>query len=175
MGKVDVNSKKHTDAVHTLKKIWQVDTTLPKYESIHHCQVTNHHLVVFLDSSPVEARKTLQDKVTATTLLENYNIHFVQTKDLSDNDTRKSKQIIGRKIEDLLNIASLERGSHTTNACGTGACAATTLVKESGFLAEGDWAAVDSPGGRVYVKLSSEACVNLTGPATFVFSGRFNL
>jgi diaminopimelate epimerase len=66
-----------------------------------------------------------------------------------------------------------ERGAGPTLACGTGACA--TLV--AGVLTErlDDEAVIHLPGGPLEIAWKADNHVWMTGPASFVFEGRFPL
>jgi diaminopimelate epimerase len=65
-------------------------------------------------------------------------------------------------------IRTYERGVGSTQACGTGACAAAAAASAWGLV--GERVPVDMPGGRAEVTLGAAAGdqVMLRGPATFV-------
>ncbi|HRY28545.1 MAG TPA: diaminopimelate epimerase [Elusimicrobiota bacterium] len=66
-----------------------------------------------------------------------------------------------------------ERGAGLTMACGTGACAVTVAGVLTGRLRRA--AALTLPGGVLRVEWAPDDHVYLTGPAEYVFRGRFFL
>lgn len=62
-----------------------------------------------------------------------------------------------------------ERGAGLTQACGTGACATAVAAIRRG-LAQGP-VTVTLPGGDLLIDWQAGAHIQMTGPATFVFSG----
>lgn len=68
-----------------------------------------------------------------------------------------------------------ERGAGETRACGTGACAAMAIGRRWQQLA--DSVTVTLPGGDLAIEWSGEpgARLSMTGPATFVYEGEFEL
>ena len=67
--------------------------------------------------------------------------------------------------DDTLTMRVWERGVGETQACGTGACAATAAAHEWGLV--GSRVTVRQPGGDALVELGDDGIV-LTGPAQFV-------
>ncbi len=65
-----------------------------------------------------------------------------------------------------------ERGAGLTRACGTGACA-TTVAAIRRKLVSGE-VTVHLPGGDLQVSWSPGGTIQMTGPATHVFSGEFH-
>lgn len=73
-----------------------------------------------------------------------------------------------------INLKVWERGCGPTLACGTGACA--TLVAANLNNLAGEKALINLPGGTLKIKWDKVAGnVFLTGPATFVYAGQYNL
>jgi diaminopimelate epimerase len=78
----------------------------------------------------------------------------------------------------LLNRASIrlrvvERGAGETLACGSGACAAMAMLRQSGLV--GDVVDVFLPGGRLVIKWrGGTAPVTMKGPAEHIFRGTMN-
>lgn len=66
-----------------------------------------------------------------------------------------------------------ERGAGLTLACGTGACAVAVAGVLTGRLRRD--VAVSLPGGDLRVEWAADEHVYLTGPATYVFEGEFEL
>lgn len=69
-----------------------------------------------------------------------------------------------------------ERGAGLTDACGTGACAATVAAVRRGAAPAGEPVAVRLPGGTLHVTVSPDlARVTMRGPAEKVFEGMAEL
>jgi diaminopimelate epimerase len=62
-----------------------------------------------------------------------------------------------------------ERGAGLTLACGSGACAAMVAARRRGLM--GDRATLVLDGGPLEIAWPGEGPVEMTGPASFVFSG----
>lgn len=84
------------------------------------------------------------------------NVHFVQVVD--------SRHIIQR---------TWERGAGITLACGTGACASAVAACVNGKT--GREVRVKLPGGELDIDYREDGTVFMTGPATEVFTGTFNV
>ncbi|CAA9516278.1 MAG: Diaminopimelate epimerase [uncultured Sphingomonadaceae bacterium] len=65
-----------------------------------------------------------------------------------------------------------ERGAGLTLACGTGACATAVAAIRRRLAASP--VRVNLPGGELHVAWEAGGAVRMTGPATFVFAGRFD-
>ena len=92
-----------------------------------------------------------------STLPEDTNVEFVRV--------RNNKQ---------LDVRVIERGSGETLACGTGACASSAAAIFHGLTQRE--VTVHLPGGDLLVQwLDNDRAVYMTGPATEVFRGEFNL
>ena len=73
-----------------------------------------------------------------------------------------------------LKLRVYERGAGETLACGTGACAAAVMARHWGQTDES--VEVQLPGGRLQVSWKGEGqSVWMSGPAEFVFEGKFDL
>ena len=72
-----------------------------------------------------------------------------------------------------IELLVLERGAGWTQACGTGACAAVAVGVETGRVPEGEAIQVTLPGGDLNITSRKNQPVSMTGPARFVFDGRF--
>src|SRR5262249_58652763 len=71
-----------------------------------------------------------------------------------------------------LNVTVWERGVGLTQACGTGACAATAAAVHQGLLPSAEWLKIQLPGGVLQLKVAQGLSqVTMKGPATFVFEG----
>lgn len=71
-----------------------------------------------------------------------------------------------------LTVVVWERGAGLTQACGTGACAATAAAVHHQRMSPGVWIPVRLPGGALQIRVAADLSrVDLRGPATFVFEG----
>lgn len=66
-----------------------------------------------------------------------------------------------------------ERGAGITQACGSAACASVVAATRRGLIDRK--ATVQLDGGELTVEWQSDGSVQMTGPATFVFSGEVHL
>ncbi len=71
-----------------------------------------------------------------------------------------------------LRLRVFERGVGETPACGSGACAAAVAAIAGGGA--GSPVAVEQPGGKLLIEYDG-GCVQMTGPASFVFDGEIIL
>lgn len=120
----------------------------------------NPHCVIFLpDDVGENFFKSFGPKIEKhSRFLKGTNVEFVHV--LSDKE---------------INCRVWERGCGPTLACGTGACA--TLVAASINKLSGISAKVNLPGGplNVFWDKDKTGSVFLNGPATFVYTGSYNL
>jgi diaminopimelate epimerase len=73
-----------------------------------------------------------------------------------------------------LRLRTYERPGHETQACGSGACAATVIGRIQGKLSEN--VDVDVPGGRLHVGWAGRGePVMMTGPTAHVYDGRIEI
>jgi diaminopimelate epimerase len=73
---------------------------------------------------------------------------------------------------DGLTVVVWERGCGLTQACGTGACAATAAAVLAGRLAPDTWHRVTLPGGPLAIRVPADLSeVRLRGPVSAVFEG----
>lgn len=69
-----------------------------------------------------------------------------------------------------------ERGVGETPSCGTGACAAVAAALHHGPRpGVPSRYAVDAPGGRLFVDITAEGAMTLTGPASLTAQGTIRL
>ena len=139
-----------------IKEEIKIDSQIFNYTYI---EVGNPHCVIFLDNDisdsdfyligpKIEKDKRFPDGV---------NVEFVRI--LSPDEIK---------------CRVWERGCGPTLACGTGACA--VLVAASVNHLSGDSSVVHLPGGKLNVRWDTNLNhVFLNGPATFVYTGQFNL
>lgn len=79
---------------------------------------------------------------------------------------------LARPGPDGIELVVWERGAGLTDACGTGACAATVAAVRRGDVRPGQPTQVRLPGGALTVTVSADlARVTMRGPAERVFSG----
>ncbi|RZI47209.1 diaminopimelate epimerase [Rickettsiales endosymbiont of Peranema trichophorum] len=73
----------------------------------------------------------------------------------------------------LINLKVWERGAGMTLACGSGACATVAVGHRKGLLSNS--CTVRLPGGELCIRIEDNGDIHMTGPATEVFTGYFNL
>lgn len=106
----------------------------------------NPHLVLLVDD-PNEVDVAAEGPEWEALFPDGINVHFV----IADGDA-------------ALTQVTWERGAGVTEACGTGACAATAAVHRWGLV--GDDVTVTMPGGSVRVQLGEH--LTLTGPSEWI-------
>jgi diaminopimelate epimerase len=75
-----------------------------------------------------------------------------------------------------LDLVVWERGSGLTDACGTGACAATVASARAGLVPTGQSVAVHLPGGTLEITVAADLVqVTMRGPAERAFEGETEL
>jgi diaminopimelate epimerase len=75
-----------------------------------------------------------------------------------------------------IDLVVWERGAGLTDACGTGACAATVAAVRRGDVPPGRPVAVRLPGGTLEIQVSPDLTgVTMRGPAARVFEGEADL
>ncbi len=73
--------------------------------------------------------------------------------------------------ENTLRMRVWERGSGITMACGTGACASVAAAVAAGMFPAGSDVCVRLDGGELYIRVTSEGEVIMTGPAETIYEG----
>lgn len=66
-----------------------------------------------------------------------------------------------------------ERGAGDTKACGSGACATAAAVYAAGLLGGKSEIVVHQEGGDLYLKITEDSNIIMTGEASLVFVGEF--
>lgn len=72
-----------------------------------------------------------------------------------------------------IDVRVIERGSGETLACGTGACASVVAAVQQGLTER--LVTVHLPGGDLTIQWNNNEPVYMTGPATEVFRGTYNI
>lgn len=120
----------------------------------------NPHNVIFMESSP----DILE--------LEKIGPHF---ENLEIFPQRVNTEFV-RKLDDTtLEMRVWERGSGETLACGTGACATVAAAVKLGLVKPCEKIKVVLRGGELFITVSEEYDVIMSGGAEFVFRGYVNL
>ena len=121
--------------------------------------VGNPHFVIFVDDAEAAPVSTLGPKIERhEAFAGGVNVEFAQV--LSRDEVR---------------MRVWERGSGITMACGTGACATAAATVAQGLCPNGRPITVHLDGGDLYIRVSSENAVTMTGPATTVYEGDVEL
>jgi diaminopimelate epimerase len=79
-------------------------------------------------------------------------------------------QVLAR---DHLRLRVHERGAGWTLACGTGACAAMAVLRRRDLVDAG--VRVELPGGTLHIDWAGSDALWMSGPATFVFDGEWQV
>lgn len=134
-----------------------------KLSNVFKCNIGNEHIVYLFDEQ-VEDYESIVKEILLDSVNKNYNIG-VLCRD-------KNKNLISRVYE---------RGSLWTDSCGTGACAAASVV----FFTDKNMSKVkvNQPGGEIEVALKTinqtnnhgEFYISQRGEAVSVFNGRVEL
>lgn len=136
----------------------------------------NPHLVAVVAKADATLAKLAGEPLQSLRDGDGINVHIGHLEELTDRDHQRAKADLSESIGELYTVWPWERGVGPTQACGTGACAVAVSAYEGGMVERSDWIAIDMPGGRLYAKQSAAGePVILAGPATFVFSGEFEI
>lgn len=114
------------------------------------------HALIFADALPDDATfvKVSEEVETHPLFPERTSVMWVR----KDSDSRLSMRI-------------WERGAGETLGCGTGACAAAVAARRKGLVES--TVTVASPGGELTIRWNDGERIQMTGPAEYVFEGRF--
>ena len=121
--------------------------------------VGNPHFVIFVDDAqiaPVDIIGPMIERHDA--FPGGVNVEFAQI--LSHDEIR---------------MRVWERGSGITLACGTGACATAAAAVAQGMCPIGRPITVHLDGGDLFIRVSNNNAVTMTGPATTVYEGDVEL
>lgn len=80
-----------------------------------------------------------------------------------------------RVREGGIDLVVWERGAGLTDACGTGACAATVAAVHAGTVPAGRPVEVRLPGGALEITVAPDRRVTMRGPAERAFTGETDL
>ena len=134
------------------------DLSLPVGEDIVICtpvNVGNPHAVIFITDIEKAPVASLGPRIEKHSLFPGgVNVEFVQI--ISDKKLR---------------MRVWERGSGITMACGTGACASAAAAVSKGYCRRGEPITVVLDGGELRITIDSDNCINMSGPAEFVYEG----
>jgi diaminopimelate epimerase len=118
----------------------------------------NPHAVIMVDDVEMAAVEQLGARISNHEFFPNrVNVGFMQLIDAGH-----------------IRLRVFERGVGETLACGSGACAAVVIGRQSGLL--NDMVTVELPGGRLTIRWQDQnSGVRMTGPAEEVFEGTITL
>jgi diaminopimelate epimerase len=117
----------------------------------------NPHCVVFVDDVDAVPLDDWGPAIELNELFPNRaNAHFVQV--ISPTE---------------LKMRTWERGAGATLACGTGACAVGVAAELTGVA--GNTVLIHLPGGDLRIEIADDRTVFMTGPASYVFKGEFEI
>lgn len=142
----------------TPSQIWEDITVDGKTYKMISVSMGNPHAIIFVeDTEAIDIEKIGPKFENHERFPDRTNTEFIQV----INDTN-------------LKMRVWERGSGETMACGTGACASLVAASLAGFVNQ--VADIRLLGGTLQISINKETGhVIMTGPATEVFEGDFNL
>ncbi len=142
----------------THSQIWEDITVDGKTYKMISVSMGNPHAIIFVED-------------TETIDIEKIGPKFENHERFPDRTNTEFIQVIS---DTNLKMRVWERGSGETMACGTGACACLVAASLAGFVNQS--ADVRLLGGTLQISINKETGhVIMTGPATEVFEGDFNL
>jgi diaminopimelate epimerase len=122
----------------------------------------NPHVVTFAALTPAE-RAELGPILCAHPLFPRQaNVEFVQI-------------LAADGVTPRMQVDVFERGCGWTQACGTGATAATLVATRLGHVPAGREVAVKLPGGWLGITVDAQGLATMRGPAVEVFAGTVDL
>ena len=130
----------------------------------------------------LQVHTSLQDGVTAVTVVMGTTLGNPHKVFITDEpvDTIAIYEIKGTNAEwvNVLNrneiaVRVWERGSGETMACGTGACAAAAAAMDQGLT--NNEVTVHLRGGDLFIRRDEQGVIYMTGPATEVFRGKWEM
>ena len=142
----------------THSQIWEDITVDGKTYKMISVSMGNPHAIIFVED-------------TETIDIEKIGPKFENHERFPDRTNTEFIQVIS---DTNLKMRVWERGSGETMACGTGACACLVAASLAGFVNQS--ADIRLLGGTLQISINKETGhVIMTGPATEVFEGDFNL
>ncbi len=142
----------------TPSQIWEDITVDGKTYKMISVSMGNPHAILFVED-------------TESIEIEKIGPKFENHERFPDRTNTEFIQVINDKN---LKMRVWERGSGETMACGTGACASLVAASLAGFVNQS--ADIRLLGGTLQISINKETGhVIMTGPATEVFEGDFNL
>lgn len=140
----------------------------------YYCEIGNPHLVI-TTNDPQQKLLELGERLQQQHVIDGVNVHCVQEANLSASQA-KIPALIRDHLADRIDAYCYERGVGITPACGSGACAIAACFLSEGFIDRSNWIQISMPGGDLFCRQEApESPVQLAGPATFVYSGKFEL
>jgi diaminopimelate epimerase len=142
----------------TREQIWEDITVDGKVYKMISVSMGNPHAIIFVENT---------DEIE----IEKIGPKFENHERFPDRTNTEFIQVID---EQNLKMRVWERGSGETMACGTGACASLVAASLAGFVNQS--ADIRLLGGTLQISINKEnGHVIMTGPATEVFEGTFNI
>lgn len=119
--------------------------------------IGNPHCIFFVDQfDGVNVEETGREIENHQLFPEKTNVEFVKI--ISNNE---------------IEMRVWERGVGETKACGTGACAAAFVAFRRGYI--GNEVSVKLPGGVLFIEITDNGEILMTGPTKISFTGTFEL
>jgi len=164
----------HSDVI---RHVQTIQNQHPKLQGdVETVSIGNPHVVISVNEASSELAETAGKPLQACRAGDGINSHIVETLEITEQDQQKARRDVGEPLGELLKVFPWERGVGATQACGTGACAVGASYLASGLIERAEWVGIDMPGGRLYVKQTSQDDeIILAGPSEFVFSGSIEI
>lgn len=166
--KIDEANSWHHEAVEAIQNL-----SSNSFQKISTCTLSNKHIVLETDQALDEKSfYDLASKLQVGFSWDGINVHLAKELNQAPKD---APSFIQQSVS-LYSILHFERGVGPTQGCGSGASSLAASVFSDGFSEEGDSIGIKMPGGFVSVTYRGENNpLELTGPASFVFSGHIFL
>ncbi|MCX6117577.1 MAG: diaminopimelate epimerase [Proteobacteria bacterium] len=171
--KMNETNEWHSEALKLVTAVSTKPTPNSKPVTV---DVGNPHIVLQFDEAQASTCEAYGKPMQIIRNHDGINVHVCHEIEITNEDQKFAKSILGESIEAAFKVWPWERGVGPTQACGTGACAVGVAALQDGLTDRSGWIACDMPGGRLYVQQSSaNDPVVLCGPAVFVFSGEIEI
>lgn len=141
----------------------------------HTCSLANQHLVFILEEEETLKRmRELGEALQESPHWDGINVSFASP--LESNDLRIPTGMQDLEKADPYKVFVWERGAGETPACGSAACAVSSIILNTELIPRSSWIPTLFPGGWLFSKQDTEdEEILLCGPGEFVFKGSLEI